>query len=134
MHAYGDLMKAARLVSSQRVEVACTPRPEVAAHDILVKVLACGMCGSDLNAWRGVEGIEFPLPAGAPGHEVWGEVAEIGSPAEAPALAVGDRVTGLLQQGYAQYAVGRAEDLVALPPGLGDTLVLGEPLACAMNV
>ncbi len=106
------------------VEVA---NPEPGASEVLVRIRACGVCASDLNAWRGVAGIEYPLPAGAPGHEVWGEVIALGS--EARELSVGQTVTGLMWNGFAGFGIARAEHLVAC-----DRLLLGEPLACAANV
>jgi threonine dehydrogenase-like Zn-dependent dehydrogenase len=87
------------------------------------------VCGSDLNAWRGVPGIEYPLPPGQPGHEMWGEVAEFGAAVDG--LRVGDTVTGLAQSSYAEYVLAEAEDLVTLAD---DRPLLGEPLACAANV
>jgi threonine dehydrogenase-like Zn-dependent dehydrogenase len=86
------------------------------------------VCASDLNAWRGVMGIEYPLPPGAPGHETWGEVVEIGA-GDTHDLRVGQQVTGLLWNGLAEFGLARTEDLV----GTGVPL-LGEPLGCAMNV
>jgi threonine dehydrogenase-like Zn-dependent dehydrogenase len=100
---------------------------------VLVRVLACGLCGSDQNAWHGVPGLDYPLPPGAPGHEVWGEVAALGAGVRQPGLTVGARVTGLLQNGYAEYALADADALVALATGSGEAIVLGEPLACAAN-
>jgi threonine dehydrogenase-like Zn-dependent dehydrogenase len=99
---------------------------------VLVRIQACGLCGSDLNAWRGVPGIDYPLPAGAPGHETYGEVVALG--ANVNSLMPGDRVTGLLWSGFAEYAVATADNLVKMPGVFGDRPLLGEPLACAMNV
>ena len=47
---------------------------------------------------------------------------------------VGETVTGLMWNGFAELGVARAEDLVVLPPPLASSGLLGEPLACAMNV
>jgi len=127
-------VKAAQLVAPGRVRVVQAEPPAPAAGQVLVKILACGVCGSDLNAWRGVTGIEYPLPLGAPGHEVWGEVAALGSGVADEALGLGRKVTGLVQGGYAQYALARTDELLALPPPIADQVVLGEPLACAANV
>jgi threonine dehydrogenase-like Zn-dependent dehydrogenase len=100
--------------------------------EVLVRISACGVCGSDLNAWRGITGIEYPLPAGAPGHETFGEVVSLGSGVDA--LEIGRAVTGLMSKGFAELGVARAEDLVVVPQRFEDEPVLGEPLACAMNV
>jgi len=97
-----------------------------------VRIRACGVCGSDLNAWRGVPGVEYPLVSGAPGHEAWGEVVALGTGAHA--LRPGDTVTGLMWNGFAEFGLARAEHLLTVPPELAGRPVLGEPLACAMNV
>ena len=127
-------MHAARLSAPRTVELVRADPPVPGEGEALVKVLACGVCGSDLNAWRGVPGIEYPLPDGAPGHEVWGELAALGPATSAPTLRVGASVTGLVRRGYAGYAPARADELVAVPSELGDGILLGEPLACAANV
>ncbi len=95
--------------------------PEPAAGQVLVKVLGCGICGSDLNAWRGVPGIAYPLPPGLPGHEVFGQVA-----------GTDRRVTGLLSAGFAEYAVADLNRIVDVPDG--EDGLLGEPLACAAGI
>jgi threonine dehydrogenase-like Zn-dependent dehydrogenase len=106
--------------------------PVPAAGEVLVRVRACGVCGSDLNAWRGVPGIAFPLPPGAPGHELWGEVAGRGP--GVGHLRLGQLVTGMVQNAYAEFAVAPGDNVLAVQAGFGQRPVLGEPLACAMNV
>lgn len=107
--------------------------PEPGPQEVVIDVTACGVCGSDLNAWRGVPGVEYPLPSGAPGHEVTGTVKKRGP--DVTNIDVGDHVTGLTWNGFADRVTARAVDIVRLPPThplAAD--VLGEPLACAMNV
>lgn len=64
------------------------PVPRPAADELLVAVHACGVCRTDLHV---VEG-DLPVHRDAviPGHEVVGEVVEVG--ADAGGFAVGDRV------------------------------------------
>ena len=125
-------MRALSVRGPRLASVADAPSPEPGIGDVLLRVRACGVCGSDLNAWRGVTGVEYPLAAGAPGHEVWGEVRAVGSGVET--LRVGEVVTGLAWNGFAERALARAENLVVVPSSWGDAPALGEPLACAMNV
>ena len=123
-------MRALNLVAPRTARVIDVPEPSPGVGEALVRVHACGVCGSDLNAWRGVPGVEFPLPTGAPGHEVVGEV--IATDDGVRGVQVGDTVTGVMFNGFAEMAVARAEHLVSIPKGQPE--VLGEPLACAMNV
>jgi len=139
------VMRAACLSGPRDVSVSEVAEPTPAPDEVLVRIRACGLCASDLNAWRGVPGIEYPLAPGAPGHEVWGEIIELGAavprrpresvsepsrPGESVSgLKVGDLVSGLLWNGLAEFGVARAEDLIVVPGP-----ILGEPLACAANV
>ena len=69
-------------------EVRNVPRPSAPAGGVVVRVVATGMCRSDWHAWAGHDDIAFPH---VPGHELAGEVVEVG-----PGVTrweVGDRVT-----------------------------------------
>ncbi|MFN8471108.1 MAG: alcohol dehydrogenase catalytic domain-containing protein [Anaerolineae bacterium] len=66
------------------------PVPEVGPDEVLLKVLTANICGTDL---RILHGGHRQYPAGTvriPGHEVVGEIAEIGK--DVPGHAVGERV------------------------------------------
>jgi len=72
--------------------------------DIIVKVNACGICGSDLHSYKlGLfPEISLETPQGRiPGHEFGGEVVEVGE--EVQGIMVGDRVTGITMGGMAEY-------------------------------
>ena len=125
-------MRALRLHGPRQAALVEVDDPSPGRGEVVVRIRSCGVCGSDLNAWQGVPGIQYPLPPGAPGHETLGEVVALG-PGVA-SLCVGDPVTGLMWNGFAELGVARAEDLVVLPPPLASSDLLGEPLACAMNV
>src|SRR4051812_21109218 len=125
-------MRAAILTAPRTIEVRETTLERSSHDEVLVRVRACGVCGSDQNAWRGVQGVTYPQSAGAPGHEIEGVVLE--SDVTATNLPVGSRVTGLAQNGYAELVVARASELVRVPDSVSDAPVLGEPLACAANV
>jgi 2-desacetyl-2-hydroxyethyl bacteriochlorophyllide A dehydrogenase len=81
-------VKAAVLrgVHDLRLEELPTPRP--AGNEVLIRVKAAGVCGTDVHMWEGTnkEGT-FPF---IPGHEWSGEVVEVGR--EIKAVSVGDRV------------------------------------------
>lgn len=87
-----ETMKAAVLrdvATGMQIEEILTPRPK--EGEVLVKVSACGMCHSDLHVIGGA--IAFPLPC-VLGHEVAGEIVELGPHNEHTGLRVGDRVAG----------------------------------------
>lgn len=48
--------------------------PERGPADVVVRVAACGICGSDLHQFTG----RWPRPHVVPGHEIGGIVAEVG--------------------------------------------------------
>jgi L-iditol 2-dehydrogenase len=86
-------MKAAFLVGARTFELREIPEPVPPADGLVLKVEACGVCGSDLRRWR-----EGP-PAGAgdivPGHEIGGTVIAAGrANADSPGrrFVVGDRL------------------------------------------
>jgi propanol-preferring alcohol dehydrogenase len=128
--------------------------PEPATHDVLVKVLACGVCRTDLHILDG----ELPAhkPGIVPGHEVVGRVVALGS--AVTRFRVGDRVgipwlggtcghcaycagqhenlcdtpvfTGYDRNGgFAEYALADARFCFALPDAYDD--VHAAPLLCA---
>ena len=123
-------MRALSLPGPRQAVVVDVIEPTAGPGQVLLRITACGVCGSDLNAWRGVPGIEYPLTPGAPGHEAIGDVVALGPDVVEP--RIGQTVTGLLWNGFAELAVARASDVLPVPSGMGE--ILGEPLACAMNV
>jgi len=79
-------MLAAFSGGKERIEVRETPVPAPGAGEVLLRVRACGLCGSDLHVYRG----ELPVPATVSlGHEFSGEVVAVGEGVEA--LAPGQR-------------------------------------------
>jgi L-iditol 2-dehydrogenase len=82
-------MKALLLTAPSRLEYTDVPEPEVAEDDVLVRVRACGICGSDLHGWDGSSGRRRPPLI--MGHEASGEVVRSGP--RAGAWRAGDRVT-----------------------------------------
>lgn len=84
-------MRAAVFHEPGRISVEDIPVPEVGHQDILVRVRAASICGTDLRISRNGH---FKLPAGQPrvlGHETAGEVVDVGS--DVTGIAVGDRVS-----------------------------------------
>jgi propanol-preferring alcohol dehydrogenase len=82
-------MKAVRLTGpGRRLEEQDIPVPQVAAHDVLVRVKAAGICHSDAHYRAGRSSVQ-PLPMTL-GHEVAGVVEWVG--AKVSRFKAGDRV------------------------------------------
>lgn len=69
-------------------EVREVPDPAAPAGGVVVRVGATGMCRSDWHAWAGHDELAYPH---VPGHELAGEVVEVGTGVRR--WRVGDRVT-----------------------------------------
>ena len=93
-------MKAAIYYSPKKIKVEDVPLPKIKPGEVLLKVRACGLCGTDISKI-----IERRVPPGTVlGHEVAGDIVKIGTPGRRPWMAsprgvkkfkVGDRVTVL---------------------------------------
>ena len=82
-------MKAVQLIEPGKpLQLREVPMPEVGATDVLVQVMAAGICHSDAHYRSGLSPVE-PLPLTL-GHEVAGVVAEVGTAVSR--LKSGDRV------------------------------------------
>jgi propanol-preferring alcohol dehydrogenase len=150
-------MKAAVLIpgrtaSDPFLEIKEVPTPEPPPGYVLLRVLACGVCRTDLHI---AEGDLPPIrPQLIPGHQIVGEVAG----GATPELPLGTRAgvswiggidgncwycrhqmenlcdqlafTGYtVNGGYAEYAVARADFAYSLPEGLDNEHIA--PLLCA---
>jgi L-iditol 2-dehydrogenase len=82
-------MNALLLKEYMNLEVVQMPTPEIGPGDVLVRVRACGICGSDVHGLDGKTGRR--IPPLVMGHEAAGEVVESG--ASVHDLRPGDRVT-----------------------------------------
>lgn len=96
----GDTMRLARIHGPQDVRLDEVPVPTAAAGEVLVRVGACGICGSDLGyiaagGLGGVETLKEPLPIG---HEFAGTIAAVGPGVEG--VTVGMRVAVNPDHGY----------------------------------
>jgi L-iditol 2-dehydrogenase len=82
-------MRALVLTEYKHLDVRDVPEPAVGDADVLVRVRACGICGSDVHGYDGSSGRRVP-PA-VMGHEAAGVVERIGAAVEG--VSRGDRVT-----------------------------------------
>ena len=82
-------MKALVLSAYNRLELRETAKPEPSRDELLIRVMACGICGSDVHGYDGSTGRR--IPPIVMGHEAAGVVEAAGS--EVRNFRVGDRVT-----------------------------------------
>lgn len=134
--------------------------PSVGPEEVLIKVMACGVCGSDVHIFEGDQGSTTTVPPLIQGHEFAGIIAEVGE--NVKGWKVGDHVcadpadncnecyyclNGLMSHcdhmkaigtnvdgGFSQYCKVKARLLHKLNDDV--TFVEGamaEPLACCIN-
>jgi L-iditol 2-dehydrogenase len=135
-------MWAQTLVAPARFELQDVQAPtagEVGTDEVLLRVLAGGICGSDLPYFKGAPQMGTiggphpyrPYRPGFPLHEVVGEVMA----SQHPEVHVGTRVVG-----WASKTDAMSEYLIARGAGLGEydpdlppaTAILLQPLACVI--
>jgi L-iditol 2-dehydrogenase len=82
-------MQALLLTKYRNLKLTDAPRPALRPTDVLVRVAACGICGSDVHGYDGKSGRR--IPPLIMGHEAAGTVVEVGP--QVARAQVGDRVT-----------------------------------------
>lgn len=131
-------MRAAVLRERQLV-VDTVPDPEPRAGEVLVRTLACGICGSDLHMLEHADALvaaarESGVPFGLDpardvvlGHEFCAEVLALG-PDTTAAVRPGDRVVAMpmLFRGSGIVPIGFSNEV---PGGYGERMVLSAALA-----
>ncbi|MBD5553181.1 MAG: alcohol dehydrogenase catalytic domain-containing protein [Desulfovibrio sp.] len=155
-------MKAAVLVGPKHIEVKDVAMPEMAPGMIMIKVSACGVCGSDIHMWKEGKGwSNAPIPDFRMGHEFCGAVVDAGD----SEFKIGERVVfwanlycgkcdmcmagkehlcrevhgtnyiGFVCNGaYAEYFVGPAKNAYRLPDTVSDIdAALIDPLMVAYH-
>jgi len=141
-------MKSVHVTGPDRIEWVEVDQPEIGPRDVLLKIKACGICGSD-HLYAHMGGIPPRQGATPLGHEPAAEIVEVG--AEVEGLAVGDHVVidtmrftdGLLGSGGAQgaltpYVVVRdaaaGVQLKVIPDEVPwEVAALNEPMAVAFH-
>src|SRR5271163_2114676 len=82
-------MQALLLTEYRLLQIADIPTPSPGPGELLIRVRACGICGSDIHGYDGSTGRR--IPPLVMGHEAAGTVAGVG--AGVTGFAEGDRVT-----------------------------------------
>jgi threonine dehydrogenase-like Zn-dependent dehydrogenase len=131
-------MRAA-VMRNKAIVADTVPEPTPGVGEVLVRTLACGICGSDLHALVHADRmVEAARASGAPfgldpsrdvvmGHEFCGEVVDYG-PDTPATLAPGARVVSMpiVFRNGALHGVGYSNDV---PGGYGELMVLSASLA-----
>ena len=78
-------MHVAMYYNNKDIRIEDIPKPRIRPGELLVKSMACGICGSDVMEWYRIKGAPRVL-----GHEMTGEVVEVGE--NVKDFEVGDRV------------------------------------------
>lgn len=153
-------MKAAVFYGKQDLRIEEIAMPEPKAGEVLIKVHACGICGTDVHIFHGDEGAAKTPPQTVLGHEFAGEVAAVGE--GVTAVRVGDRVCvdpnrlcgdcdyckgGLghfceamvgigttVNGGFAEYCAVPASQVYPFPETLSyEKAAMTEPVACCLH-
>ncbi len=120
-------MRISEVSGPRHSRIVETDMPRAGVNDVLVRVRACGICGSEYHDWSLAENPPLRL-----GHEVSGIVASVG--AGVSGIAPGDRVTGLFRKGFAEFAVAPALSVMKYPGSLSfEEASLGEPVSCVVS-
>jgi threonine dehydrogenase-like Zn-dependent dehydrogenase len=125
-------MRAAVVERPRTARVQAAPVPEPGPDDVRVRLLGCGVCGSNLPVWQGQPWFTYPLAAGAPGHEGWGVVDEIGE--HVTSVRRGDAVALLSTRAFAEYDLAPESAVARLPDVLAGRAYPGEAIGCAVAV
>lgn len=110
-------MKALLLSEYSRLDFLDVPMPRPGPDDVLIKVEACGICGSDVHGYDGASGRR--IPPVVMGHEAAGSVAALGS--NVTGLREGQHVTfdSTVYCGKCQYCLRGETNLCAYREVLG---------------
>ena len=102
-------MRALVYTQPNEVQLQDRPHPELVPGEVVLKIEAVGICGSDMHAWHGHD--PRRKPGLVLGHEFVGAIAE----SAAPGFAVGKRFTGnpLITCGTCEYCVQGRNNLCA---------------------
>ena len=153
-------MKAAVFYGKQDIRIEEIPIPVPGEEEVLIRVKACGICGTDVHIYNGYEGAAQTPPGTVLGHEFSGIVEAAGK--RAKGIRVGDRVcvdpnklcnecyycksgighfcenmTGIgttVNGGFAEYCCVPASQVYKFAPDTDFArAAMAEPVACCMH-
>jgi L-iditol 2-dehydrogenase len=152
-----EVMRAAVLHKPGEITIESVPRPEVGPNEALVRVVGCGVCGSDIPRMLTKGAHKLPLICG---HEFSGRIADLGSgmdewkegelvaiPPLIPCFKCAQCLIGEPSRcedydyfgsrrdgAYAEYVKVPVSNLLRVPEGIDPTAVaLADPAAIALH-
>jgi 2-desacetyl-2-hydroxyethyl bacteriochlorophyllide A dehydrogenase len=93
-------MKAVVLHSPQDAVVEIVEKPDAGDDDVIVRVGACGLCGTDLKIFSGEYLSPYPL---IPGHELAGTIVSVGSHVDSTLIGQRVAVDPTLACGHCEF-------------------------------
>lgn len=153
-------MKSAVFYGKHDIRIEESPLPPVGENDVLIKVMRCGVCGTDVHIYEGDKGAADTTPPTILGHEFSGIVEQTGPAVKG--IKAGDRVcvdpnqlcgscyycrSGIghfcermvgigttVNGGFAQYCSVRASQVYHLADTTSfDEGAMTEPVACCLH-
>lgn len=153
-------MKAAVFYEKNVLKIEERPIPQISDNDVLVRVHACGICGTDVNIFCGDEGAAKTPPGTILGHEFAGEVVKVGK--NVRGISDGDKVsidpnklcgqceycrkgighfcTGMIgigttvDGGFAEYCAVPASQTYRVPKEMSfEQAAMAEPVSCCLH-
>jgi len=152
-------MKAAVFLSRENIQIRESAQPTPGANEVLVRVTACGVCGTDVHIYRGHLKADIRPPV-VLGHEIAGVIEAVGSDVQhlrpgqnvcvdpvigcgscqfchtaRPNLCEDATIIGYVRDGgFAQFLAAPATNIYPLEPDTPPTAgILVETLACVLN-
>jgi (R,R)-butanediol dehydrogenase / meso-butanediol dehydrogenase / diacetyl reductase len=153
-------MKAALWLGAGRIEASAIDKPAPGRSEVLLRVLAAGVCGTDLTIYAGKFDPKRSVPPMVPGHEICGVIEQAGSDvtgwsagervAVDPLISCGTcyacrngfphvcrtlRLVGVDRNGgFAQFVTVSADRLYRLPAAVSDVAgAMVEPVSVAVH-
>ncbi len=105
-------------------------RPEMTDDQIEIKTIYCGICRSDVGAFKRWEEMPFDGDLAHFGHEGLGEVTKVGK--NISGVKVGDFVATWSDPAYADYYYAKENEFVLIPEP--DPKYILQPVASAVNI
>lgn len=153
-------MRAAIFYGARDLRIEDFTLRKLNGNEVLIRIRACGVCGTDIHIYEGAEGSATVFPPIILGHEFSGEICDVGDAVKD--ISLGDRVcvdpniscgkcsycrTGrvhlcqrldaigvTINGAFAEYCIVPEQQVYKLPDQLSfEQAALAEPIACCLH-